>query len=96
MDVPPVENIASSASLHESVDVKKMAADVTEDKVEELPSPTTTQPPHTSPDFSFASEVPSQNWDLQEQIHAARHHTIIFETNTIDVKHLTIPSCRGC
>uniref|UniRef100_G3N696 Extended synaptotagmin-like protein 1b n=1 Tax=Gasterosteus aculeatus aculeatus TaxID=481459 RepID=G3N696_GASAC len=49
-------NIASSASLHESVDVKKMAADVTEDKVEELPSPTTTQPPHTSPDFSFASE----------------------------------------
>nr|XP_040060022.1 extended synaptotagmin-1 [Gasterosteus aculeatus aculeatus] len=56
VDVPPVENIASSASLHESVDVKKMAADVTEDKVEELPSPTTTQPPHTSPDFSFASE----------------------------------------
>ncbi|XP_037346084.2 extended synaptotagmin-1 [Pungitius pungitius] len=56
VDVPPVENIASSATLHESVDVKKMAADVTKDEVEELPSPAIKQPPHTSPDFSFASE----------------------------------------
>ncbi|KAM8917460.1 uncharacterized protein AB9W97_001955 isoform 1-T1 [Spinachia spinachia] len=55
-DVPPVENIASSETPHESVEVKKMAADVTEDKVEELPSPAIRQPPHTSPDLSFASE----------------------------------------
>uniref|UniRef100_A0A3B3TIM8 C2 domain-containing protein n=1 Tax=Poecilia latipinna TaxID=48699 RepID=A0A3B3TIM8_9TELE len=32
------------------------AADVKEDKVEESPSPAVTQPPHTSPDLTFASE----------------------------------------
>lgn len=65
MDVPPVETIASSVTLHEDVDKKEMSADVTEEKVEELPSPAITQPPHTSPDLSFASEVPSQKRDLQ-------------------------------
>ncbi|XP_056293820.1 extended synaptotagmin-1 isoform X2 [Pseudoliparis swirei] len=56
VDVPPVETIASSVTLHEDVDKKEMSADVTEEKVEELPSPAITQPPHTSPDLSFASE----------------------------------------
>ncbi|TNN81342.1 Extended synaptotagmin-1 [Liparis tanakae] len=56
VDVPPVETIASSVTLHEDVDEKEMSADVAEEKVEELPSPAITQPPHTSPDLSFASE----------------------------------------
>ncbi|KAM6947937.1 extended synaptotagmin-1 [Lycodopsis pacificus] len=56
VDVPHVETIASSVTLHEDVDVKETAAVVTEEKVEELPSPAIVQPPHTSPDLSFASE----------------------------------------
>ncbi|XP_054473264.1 extended synaptotagmin-1 [Anoplopoma fimbria] len=56
VDAPPVETIASSVTLHEDVDVKEMAAEVMEEKVEELPSPAIPQPPHTSPDISFASE----------------------------------------
>lgn len=62
MDAPPVETIVSSVPLHEDedVDVKEMTADVIEEKVEESPSPAVAQPPHTSPDFSFASEVTSQ------------------------------------
>ncbi|XP_034724938.1 extended synaptotagmin-1 isoform X1 [Etheostoma cragini] len=52
----PVETIASSVTLHEDVDVKEMPAPVTEEKVEESPSPAIPQPPHTSPDLSFASE----------------------------------------
>uniref|UniRef100_A0A3B5PVM3 Extended synaptotagmin 1 n=1 Tax=Xiphophorus maculatus TaxID=8083 RepID=A0A3B5PVM3_XIPMA len=36
--------------------VKETAVDVKKDKVEESPSPAVTQPPHTSPDLTFASE----------------------------------------
>lgn len=79
MDAPPVETIASSVTSHEDVVVEETAeADVTEEKVEESPSPAVAQPPHTSPDLSFASEVTSQNSDLQEQIHATRCDTIKF------------------
>uniref|UniRef100_A0A8D0B037 Extended synaptotagmin 1 n=1 Tax=Sander lucioperca TaxID=283035 RepID=A0A8D0B037_SANLU len=56
LDTPPVETIASSVTLQEDVDVKGMPADVTEEKVEESPSPAIPQPPHASPDLSFASE----------------------------------------
>ncbi|XP_034389586.1 extended synaptotagmin-1 isoform X1 [Cyclopterus lumpus] len=56
VDVPSVETIASSVTLHEDVDEKETSVDVTEEKVEELPSPAITQPPRTSPDLSFASE----------------------------------------
>ncbi|KAI9548721.1 hypothetical protein NQZ68_003255 [Dissostichus eleginoides] len=52
----PVETIASSVTLHEDVDVKETAADVTEEKVEQPPTPAIAQPAHTSPDLSFASE----------------------------------------
>ncbi|KAJ4927478.1 hypothetical protein JOQ06_015205 [Pogonophryne albipinna] len=52
----PVETIVSSVTLHEDVDVKETAADVTEEKVEEPPTPAIAQPAHTSPDLSFASE----------------------------------------
>nr|XP_033938952.1 extended synaptotagmin-1 isoform X1 [Pseudochaenichthys georgianus] len=51
-----VETIVSSVTLHEDVDVKETAADVTEEKVEEPPTPGIAQPAHTSPDLSFASE----------------------------------------
>ncbi|KAI4827202.1 hypothetical protein KUCAC02_030618 [Chaenocephalus aceratus] len=51
-----VETIVSSVTLHEDVDVKETAADVTEEKVEEPPTPAIAQPAHTSPDLSFASE----------------------------------------
>ncbi len=57
MDTPPVETVVSSVTSHEDVDVKEKTADVTEEKVEEPPSPAVQQPPHTSPDVSFASEV---------------------------------------
>ncbi|XP_042355860.1 extended synaptotagmin-1 [Plectropomus leopardus] len=56
VDAPPVETIASSVTSHEDADVQEMAPDVTEEKVEESPMPVITQPPHTSPDNSFASE----------------------------------------
>ncbi|XP_076612847.1 uncharacterized protein LOC143336510 [Chaetodon auriga] len=56
VDTPPVETIASSVTLPENVGVKETAADVIEEKVEESPSPAAAQPPHTSPDVSFASE----------------------------------------
>lgn len=57
VDAPPVETIASSVTSHEDVVVEETAeADVTEEKVEESPSPTVAQPSHTSPDLSFASE----------------------------------------
>ncbi|XP_074489045.1 uncharacterized protein LOC141766258 [Sebastes fasciatus] len=57
VDAPPVETIASSVTSHEDVVVEETAeADVTEEKVEESPSPAVAQPPHTSPDLSFASE----------------------------------------
>ncbi|XP_044078065.1 extended synaptotagmin-1 [Siniperca chuatsi] len=56
VDAPPVETIVPSASLHEDVDVKERAANVTEEKVEESPSSAIAQPLHTSPDLSFASE----------------------------------------
>ncbi|XP_031701813.1 extended synaptotagmin-1 [Anarrhichthys ocellatus] len=56
VDVPRVETIVSSVTSHEDVDVKETAAVVTEEKVEELPSSAIVQPPHTSPDLSFASE----------------------------------------
>ncbi|KAK5933821.1 hypothetical protein CgunFtcFv8_014272 [Champsocephalus gunnari] len=52
----PVETIVSSVTLHEDVDVKETAADVTEEKVEDPPTPGIAQPAHTSPDLSFASE----------------------------------------
>lgn len=66
MDAPTVETIVSSASLDEDVDIKKTAADVIEEKVEESPTPPTEEPRHTSPDLSFASEVTLQNGDLQK------------------------------
>ncbi|XP_068450456.1 extended synaptotagmin-1 isoform X2 [Clinocottus analis] len=56
VDVPPVETLASSVTLQEDVDEKETSAGVTEEKVEELPSPAVKQPSHTSPDLSFASE----------------------------------------
>ncbi|MEQ2165093.1 hypothetical protein GOODEAATRI_013481, partial [Goodea atripinnis] len=58
VDTPPVETIVPSVLLDEEVhDVKKTAVDVKEHKVEDSPSPAVTQPPHTSPDLTFASEV---------------------------------------
>uniref|UniRef100_A0A3Q1GCX7 Extended synaptotagmin-1-like n=1 Tax=Acanthochromis polyacanthus TaxID=80966 RepID=A0A3Q1GCX7_9TELE len=56
VDAPPVETIGSSVSINEDVKVKETAADVIEEKVEEPPTPVVTQPPHTSPDISFATE----------------------------------------
>ncbi|XP_007566125.1 extended synaptotagmin-1-like [Poecilia formosa] len=57
VDTPPVETVVPSLPLDEEVhEVKETAADVKEDKVEESPSPAVTQPPHTSPDLTFASE----------------------------------------
>ncbi|CAB1459328.1 unnamed protein product [Pleuronectes platessa] len=56
VDTPPVETIVSSVTSHEDVDVMETAAEVIEEKVEEPPSPAVAQPPHTSPDLSFASE----------------------------------------
>ncbi|XP_034536870.1 extended synaptotagmin-1 isoform X2 [Notolabrus celidotus] len=53
VDAPPVETLVPT---HEDVDVKETAADVIEEEVEESPSPAVAQPPHTSPDLSFASE----------------------------------------
>lgn len=64
MDAPPVETITSSVTLPGDVDIKETAAEVIEEKVEELPSPAVVQPPHTSPDLSFASEVTSHSIDL--------------------------------
>uniref|UniRef100_A0A669E2W4 Extended synaptotagmin-like protein 1b n=1 Tax=Oreochromis niloticus TaxID=8128 RepID=A0A669E2W4_ORENI len=48
--------IVSSVTSHEDADAKKPAADLIQDEMEESPSPAITQPPHTSPDISFASE----------------------------------------
>ncbi|XP_051270308.1 extended synaptotagmin-1 isoform X1 [Dicentrarchus labrax] len=56
VDAPPVETIVSSVTLPEVADIKETADDVIEEKVEESPSPAIVQPPHTSPDHSFASE----------------------------------------
>ncbi|XP_041835986.1 extended synaptotagmin-1 isoform X1 [Melanotaenia boesemani] len=56
VDTPPVETITSSVILQEKVEEKESAVDVNEDKVEESLTPVITQPPHTSPDISFASE----------------------------------------
>ncbi|XP_038551560.1 extended synaptotagmin-1 [Micropterus salmoides] len=56
VDTPPVETVISSVHLHEETDVKETASDVIKEKVEESPSPAIAQPPHTSPDLSFASE----------------------------------------
>lgn len=61
MDAPPPETVASSESLPEDVDIK-------EEKVEESPTPAVAQPPHTSPDLSFASEVTSPSSKLQQKI----------------------------
>lgn len=59
VDTPPLETVASSETLPEDVDIKDMTTDVMEEKVEESPTPAVAQPPHTSPDLSFASEVTS-------------------------------------
>ncbi|XP_026162943.1 extended synaptotagmin-1-like [Mastacembelus armatus] len=56
VDTPPVETVVSSAIRHEDVDIKKKAANVPEEKLEKSPGPAITQPPHTSPDLSFATE----------------------------------------
>uniref|UniRef100_A0A3B4Z4H5 Extended synaptotagmin-1-like n=1 Tax=Stegastes partitus TaxID=144197 RepID=A0A3B4Z4H5_9TELE len=56
VDAPPVETISSSVTSNEDVKVKQTAANVIEEKVEEPPTPAVIQPPHTSPDISFASE----------------------------------------
>uniref|UniRef100_A0A3P8NDT9 Extended synaptotagmin-like protein 1b n=1 Tax=Astatotilapia calliptera TaxID=8154 RepID=A0A3P8NDT9_ASTCA len=56
IDTPPVETIVSSVTSHEDADAKKKAADSIPDETEEeSPSPAITQPPHTSPDISFAT-----------------------------------------
>uniref|UniRef100_A0A3Q4HYK0 Extended synaptotagmin-1-like n=1 Tax=Neolamprologus brichardi TaxID=32507 RepID=A0A3Q4HYK0_NEOBR len=56
VDTPPVETIVSSVTSHEDADAKKEAADSIPDETEEeSPSPAITQPPHTSPDISFAT-----------------------------------------
>lgn len=60
VDAPPIETIGSLVTLPEDTEVKEMAADVIEEKVEESPSRAAAQPPHTSPDLSFASEVTLQ------------------------------------
>lgn len=59
MDAPPVETLVPSVTSHEDVDVKEKMSAVTEEKVEESSVPAVEQPPHTSPDVSFASEVTS-------------------------------------
>ena len=62
VDTPPVETIVSSVTLDEEIqekEEKEAAVDVNEDIVQEAPSPAITQPPHTSPDLTFASEVMS-------------------------------------
>ncbi len=86
MDAPPVETIVSSVTSLEDVDVKETAADLIEEKAEESPSPAIALPPHTSPDVSFASEVTSQNSDLQKQIHATRQSHLIKKTYQYKVK----------
>lgn len=65
MGTPPVETVVSSVALHKDADVKKTGVDVTEEKLEEPPSPAVAQPRHTSPDLSFASEVTLHSGDLQ-------------------------------
>lgn len=61
----PVETVVSSVALPKDVDVKKTGVDVTEEKLEEPPSPAVAQPRHTSPDLSFATEVTLHCGDLQ-------------------------------
>uniref|UniRef100_A0A1A8FVB5 Extended synaptotagmin-like protein 1b n=1 Tax=Nothobranchius korthausae TaxID=1143690 RepID=A0A1A8FVB5_9TELE len=56
VDTPPVETITSSVTVDEEVNVEEPAADVDEEKVEESLSSALPQPPHTSPDITFASE----------------------------------------
>nr|XP_015815114.2 extended synaptotagmin-1 [Nothobranchius furzeri] len=56
VDTPRVETITSSVTVDEEVNVKETAADVDEEKVEESLSSALPQPPHTSPDITFASE----------------------------------------
>ncbi|XP_062271705.1 extended synaptotagmin-1 [Scomber scombrus] len=56
VDAPPVETLVSPVTLDEAADVQEVEADVIEEKVEESPSLAIAQPPHTSPDISFASE----------------------------------------
>lgn len=75
-----METIVSSVTSHEDADAKKKAADSIPDETEEeSPSPAITQPPHTSPDISFASEVTPQHTDLQKQIQEAGHNKILFD-----------------
>lgn len=68
MDTPPPETVASSETLPEDVDLKDTPTGVMEEKVEESPTPAVAQPPHTSPDRSFASEVTSPSSKLQQKI----------------------------
>ncbi|KAM9409287.1 uncharacterized protein esyt1b isoform 2-T2 [Pholidichthys leucotaenia] len=56
VDPPPVETVVSNVTLLEDGNVKETAADVIEKEMEEPASVTTTQPPHTTPNLSFASE----------------------------------------
>lgn len=55
MDPAPVETVGSSVTSYEGDDPKQTGAIVTEElegKLEQV-----VQPPHTSPDVSFGSEV---------------------------------------
>lgn len=54
-----METIAPAETLPEDVEIEDMTADVSEEKVEESPTPAIVRPPHTSPDLSFATEVTS-------------------------------------
>ncbi|XP_029907238.1 extended synaptotagmin-1 isoform X2 [Myripristis murdjan] len=55
VDAPPVETI-TPVSVCEDVDVQEVSADVIQEEEEESQSPPVVQPPHTSPDPSFATE----------------------------------------
>lgn len=77
VDTPPVETISSSETLPEDVKITEKVADVVEEKVEEPPRPPeVTEPPHTSPDISFASEVTSQ-----------KHHLTVTNMKVLQRRH---------
>lgn len=65
MDALPAETVGPSVTMYEEADLKEPAADVTEEMLKEPPSPGVVQPPHTSPDLGFASEVNELITDLK-------------------------------
>lgn len=57
----PVETITSSVTSEEVIQEKEAENDENEDEDEEFQSPAATEPLHTSPHLSFATEVKSQS-----------------------------------